>query len=296
MKRNIFFSGLGDKFALVTLALTGVLFTSCEKEDFDATFDANPARATINVNVIEFPSGTAVSNVAISADKGEVSGTVVTLKGGADGSIPAQDVKIDAAAPDGYEPIQSVTIHVNALRAGGEAAYNATLVAVKTATPEEPDQVVINAEFTPGETLIEYPLNYKPTHNHAGQNWVENASDYNLALDVKYKRYNEQTAASNVSGVDVSNFIEGLKYNKTADVTCKITIPAWSLYRIWTETYRATTVYTFKYKESEEILGMITVNAKYGTAMQYEVMDNPNQHGHGHGASENAGGGIGLSD
>ena len=105
----------------------------------NATFTTEPAKATINVNVVEFPSGAAVSGVTISADKGEVSGMAVTLKAGADGSIAAQDVVISATAPAGYEAIQSVTVHVNAVKAGGVATYNATLVAVKTATPEEPD-------------------------------------------------------------------------------------------------------------------------------------------------------------
>lgn len=147
MKKIKFFNGIGGMCAFAVVALVGsLLFTSCEKEDLNATFTTEPAKATINVNVVEFPSGTALSGVAIAADKGEVSGMTVTLKAGADNSIAAQDVVISATAPAGYEAIQSVTVHVNALKAGGVATYNATLVAVKTATPEDPDQVVITSE------------------------------------------------------------------------------------------------------------------------------------------------------
>ena len=183
MKKIKFLNGIGSMFAFAVVALVGsLLFTSCEKEDLNATFTTEPAKATINVNVVEFPSGAAVSGVTINADKGEVSGMVVTLKAGADGSIPAQDVAISATAPAGYEAIQSVKVHVNALNAGGVATYNATLVAVKT-TPEE--QIVIEGVREVGAPRVSELLN--PTHNHAGKSWWENANDYILITKVSYK-------------------------------------------------------------------------------------------------------------
>lgn len=307
MKKFRFLNGICSMSILaVVTSVSSLLFTSCEKDDFDGTFETTltPARATINVNVIEFPSGAAVTGATISADKGDASGTTVTLRAGADGSIPAQDVTISATAPEGYEPIQPVTVHVNALKAGGVATYNATLVAVKTpeppTTPEipDPDKVVISTEFTPGETFTENPLNFEPTHDHAGSMWAENAHDYSLTLDVEYKLYNEQKAEGKVKeDVDVADFIKGLNYNNTNDeATQKITIPAWNIYRVWTETYQATTVYTFKYEKSGETLGTITATSKYGTAIQYEVMPISHQPGHGHGTGGNAGGGIGSAD
>ena len=300
MKKIKFLNGIGSMFAFAVVALVGsLLFTSCEKEDLNATFTTEPAKATINVNVVEFPSGAAVSGVTINADKGEVSGMVVTLKAGADGSIPAQDVAISATAPAGYEAIQSVTVHVNAVKAGGVATYNATLVAVKTATPEEPDQVVIDAKREDGATRTSELLN--PTHNHAGKAWWENANDYILITKVSYKLYNQQSATGEVKDVDVTEFIKSLNYNDTKDSVLEMKISAWSIYRAWFEVYPTTTVYTFKYKNSGEVLGTITADALNGTAAQYEEMAHPShahayQHGHGHGASENAGGGIVLPD
>ncbi|MEI3469940.1 MAG: DUF3869 domain-containing protein [Bacteroides intestinalis] len=172
MKKIKFLNGIGSMFAFAVVALVGsLLFTSCEKEDLNATFTTEPAKATINVNVVEFPSGAAVSGVTISADKGEVSGMVVPLKAGADGSIPAQDVAISATAPAGYEAIQSVTVHVNAVKAGGVATYNATLVAVKTVPPEEPDQIVIESDGgVLQEKIVKQLENY--THTHNGFNWL----------------------------------------------------------------------------------------------------------------------------
>jgi hypothetical protein len=300
MKKIKFLNGIGSMFAFAVVALVGsLLFTSCEKEDLNATFTTEPAKATINVNVVEFPSGAAVSGVTISADKGEVSGMVVTLKAGADGSIPAQDVAISATAPAGYEAIQSVTVHVNAVKAGGVATYNATLVAVKTVTPEEPDQIVIEGVREVGAPRVSELLN--PTHNHAGKSWWENANDYILITKVSYKLYNEQEAAGEVKDVDVTEFIKSLNYNDTKDSVLEMKISAWSIYRAWFEVYPVTTTYTISYKNSKEVLGTIKADALNGTAAQYEEMAHPShahayQHGHGHGASENAGGGIVLPD
>lgn len=297
MKKIKFFNGIGGMCAFAVVALVGsLLFTSCEKEDLNATFTTEPAKATINVNVVEFPTGTAVSGVTISADKGEVSGMVVTLKAGADNSIAAQDVVISATAPEGYEAIQSVTVHVNAVKAGGVATYNATLVAVKTAAPEE-DQVVITSERVEGAPRVSELLN--PTHNHAGKSWWENANDYILITKVSYKLYNQQTATGEVKNVE--GFIESLNYDYTKDAVLEMKISAWSIYRAWFEVYPVTTTYTVKYKNSGEELGTIVAEALNGTAAQYEEMPHPShehayQHGHGHGSSENAGGGIVLPD
>ncbi|GAB6869389.1 DUF3869 domain-containing protein [Bacteroides rodentium] len=300
MKKIKFFNGIGGMCAFAVVALVGsLLFTSCEKEDLNATFTTEPAKATINVNVVEFPSGTALSGVAIAADKGEVSGMTVTLKAGADNSIAAQDVVISATAPAGYEAIQSVTVHVNALKAGGVATYNATLVAVKTATPEDPDQVVITSEVK-NSVVIKEMENF--THTHAGYNWLENANDYMLVTKIHYKSYNEQTAApeGEVKDVDVTGFVEGLKYNNTTPAELEIKISAWSIYRAWSEAYQTNTTYTISYKNSGEVLGVIKAEGLNGGGAQYEEMAHPShshayQHGHGHGA-ENAGGGIIIAD
>lgn len=282
--------------AFAVIALVGSLsFTSCEKEDLNGTFTVEPAKATINVKVIEFESGTEMSGVAISASAGTVNGSVITIAAGADGNIAAQDVTVSATAPAGYEAIQSVPVHVNALKAGGEATYYATLVAVKTT--ENPDeQIVITSETVNGEKKVSSLVN--PTHNHAGTDWWENANEYILFTKVSYKKYDEQEASGEVKNADVEAFIKGLNYNRTEDAVLEMKVSAWSLYRAWFEVYPTTTTYTFAYKNSGEVLGTVVANAKTGTAAQYEEMAHPShahqyQHGHGHGhGTDNAGGGI----
>ena len=47
MKKNSFLSGVNAKLALATVALTSVMFTSCEKEEFNvAPVELEPASAT----------------------------------------------------------------------------------------------------------------------------------------------------------------------------------------------------------------------------------------------------------
>lgn len=100
--------------------------------------------------------------------------------------------------------------------------------------------------------------------------------------------------------VDVTGFVEGLKYNNTTPAELEIKISAWSIYRAWSEAYQTNTTYTISYKNSGEVLGVIKAEGLNGGGAQYEEMAHPShshayQHGHGHGA-ENAGGGIIIAD
>ena len=48
MKKKIFLSGVNAKLALAAVALTSVMFTSCEKEEFNvAPVELDPASATV---------------------------------------------------------------------------------------------------------------------------------------------------------------------------------------------------------------------------------------------------------
>lgn len=305
MKKIKFLNGIGGLCAFAVVALVGsLLFTSCEKEDLNATFETEPAKVTINVDVIEFPSGNALSGVAITADKGTVAGTVVTIAAGADGNIAAQEVTIGATAPAGYEEILPVKVKVNALRAGGVATYNATLVAVKTAdVPEE--QIIITPNTVEGDPIT-YNMSGGATHNHDGYSWLYNANEYILLTSIKYTLYNEQKVVKNtVEGYDdIADFVAGLVYDKTTTDKLDVKVSAWGMYRAWYVVYPTTTTYAFSYKISGASLGEVVVEAQKGTAAQYEEKAIPGHdhnyipgHGHGHGhGDENAGGGIVWAD
>ena len=52
MKKKSFLSGIGAKLALAAVALTTVVFTSCEKEEFNVEpVELSPASATIVATV-----------------------------------------------------------------------------------------------------------------------------------------------------------------------------------------------------------------------------------------------------
>ncbi len=54
MKKKSFLSGIGAKLALAAVALTTVVFTSCEKEEFNVEpIELSPASATIVATVYD---------------------------------------------------------------------------------------------------------------------------------------------------------------------------------------------------------------------------------------------------
>ncbi len=56
MKKKIFLSGVNAKLALAAVALTSVMFTSCEKEEFNvAPVELDPASATVAITVSSNP-------------------------------------------------------------------------------------------------------------------------------------------------------------------------------------------------------------------------------------------------
>lgn len=58
MKKKSFLSGIGAKLALAAVALTTVVFTSCEKEEFNVEpIEQAPASATILASVYDQTTG-----------------------------------------------------------------------------------------------------------------------------------------------------------------------------------------------------------------------------------------------
>ena len=149
MKRNIFFSGLGDKFALVTLALTGVLFTSCEKEDFDATFDANPAKAVIAVSAYDAADGRELSDFTIStsAPGSVVNGKEIVITGNKDISEQTVEVSITCNKLTGAGTVSGTgKVKVPNLKAGSVGHYSITFFVYE-------DRIVEYVPSEPGEDV-----------------------------------------------------------------------------------------------------------------------------------------------
>ena len=66
MKKKIFLSGVNAKLALAAVALTSVMFTSCEKEEFNvAPVELDPASATVAITVYDLSDGSIINGASI---------------------------------------------------------------------------------------------------------------------------------------------------------------------------------------------------------------------------------------
>lgn len=111
MKKKSFLSGIGAKLALAAVALTTVVFTSCEKEEFNVEpVELSPASATIVATVYDLTTGEVL-----------VSQTIVeTVAAGADGTIAATTKPINCPSFSNadYLPVEAITVAIPQLAKG----------------------------------------------------------------------------------------------------------------------------------------------------------------------------------
>lgn len=151
MKKNKIFNGLGAKLALAVMALTSSLFTSCEKEDFNATFETEAAKAIIAVSAYDAESGDALTPTIISTSAGTASGTEVTIVGNKDIAKQTVTVKIQCNDLEGEGIVE-----IPALKAGSVGHYSITFLVGKTIEQQPPvyenAKAVITATAVDGKT------------------------------------------------------------------------------------------------------------------------------------------------
>ncbi|WP_296120016.1 DUF3869 domain-containing protein [uncultured Bacteroides sp.] len=279
MKKIKFLNGLSAACAFTVVAMIGsFLFTSCEKEDLNATFETGPAEITFNVKVYDVLSGDVTDKATVTgADKisqnGGYAGGKVTITATYDGTTGSTEVI------------------VNPLKAGGEATYNVNVVLSSQyeVVVSEPKLITVEGEL--GDA----------SHSHNNKNWCLNDNEYILTRSISYTVLDKQAASSNVTAIDLTELVKAMNYDKSYESVFDIKVSAWAYYRVWTERTDAETVYTVKRKGGADTFGTVTVNSVYSTAAQYEEAPfNSHYHyGHGHGVhgyDGNAGGGIVYPD
>lgn len=279
MKRIKFLNGISAACAFAVVALVGsFLFTSCEKEEVNGTFEAGPAEITFNVKVYDALSGDVTSNATVTgADK-------ISEAGGYKGG------KVTISAT--YDGVTGSTeVNVNPLKAGGKAEYNVNVVLSSQYELVAAAPVLVTTVGELGDA----------NHSHNDKNWSLNDNEYILTRDIKYTIWDTQTAESNVSAIDFTELLKAMTYEKSREDVFSIKVSAWAYYRVWAERTNAKTVYTVKRKGGNETFGTITVNSVYSNAIQYEeTAFNAHYHfGHGHGThgyDSNAGGGVVYPD
>ena len=250
--------------------------------------------------------------------------TDVTLSGAATGTgSSASAIKltfangyaggnVTASATYGGET-GTATIATTELKAGGKASYD-ILVVVGTRVELE-DKTVVFEKTSEGtiEKLTTYLEHTKGYYQHDGySNWIENASEYILTIDVNYQVVNYQKLASkeiknDVADALINSFVNAMSYGDPAGTTATETLmfSAWSVYQVWVDYTKTTGVtYKFSYEETGEELGTVVFDSAFGTSLQFDEKSHPGHshfyhfgHGHGaHGDSANSGGGIVLPD
>ena len=184
MKKKSFLSGIGAKLALAAVALTTVVFTSCEKEEFNVEPVELPnASATVVVTVYDLATGNIISDLSKTE----------TITAASDGTIAAT-TKTYEASKEGYFS-GSVTVSIPAL-AKGQYAYIPANIYLQSYLSAAKDPVITEDPET--TIIVDEPL--KVT---SYTNTEEKAIDKNLSLTVK--------AGQRITNIDeVKNYIESI--------------------------------------------------------------------------------------
>lgn len=152
MKKNKILNGLGTKLALAVVALTSSLFTSCEKEDFNATFEGDAAKAIIAVAAYDAETGNELTPSTISATgtgvECTVSGKEITVKPASGKDIAATTVKVTVECNG---KTGTGTVKIDNLKAGSVGNYSITFLVGKDGLigpVEEPAKAIVKATAT----------------------------------------------------------------------------------------------------------------------------------------------------
>ena len=307
-------------------ALVGA-FVACQPEELETAFTVDPAKATINVTVIDVQTAEPIEGLEVTfpGGEGEVDGNVVTINGNLvviDGNvvtitgkpaIQAMDVKLILSSSKYPDESKDVSVKVNSLLAGGVATYNVVEV---LGTPSEPgtDPEPVEITVERGEPVSITEVAYLSSldveghsHSHNGidlTKWAENGTPFMITVSGEYFVYSGVDAAkTSVLVPEYESLVDTYvtAYNvgqKKEHDEFSFPVSAWSLYTVWQTKTTDTTEYVVKV--DGETVGTFDVEGVSSTQVEYLEMALPGHshdyvHGHGHashGEHDNSGGGI----
>lgn len=287
----------------VAALVLGCMFTSCEKEELNATFSPKGAEITINAEAFDGLTGKKIDNAQFVADKfQDAINTTKTMNQGE--SIEATTVTIKAV----YNGVESapVKLEIKELKAGGKAEYNVTLIISDELTfTYEDATIATKSVWAVSEEL------HNVTHSHDGNdNWFQNVSDYfqPYTFDVTYARVSKVSEINwvgeknNAEAVENTrnNWVEKIGVTTTFKYTGKAS--AWSYFNAKATYNVVERTYTVSTKVTEETIAtfVITMVADvYVTPDEFPAYGHEDHYhgkGHGHGGASNAGGGISIAE
>lgn len=303
MKKRNFLNGFGAKSALAAVALTTMVFTSCEKEEFNIEpVEVLPASATVVATVYDIETGK-----VIDATCDPSSPYLVPV--GADGTIAAQPVTITASLEPTYIS-NSGTVQVPALKKGQNAYIPLTIFlqpvssAVEdftmtpdpeaTVTPSETKEAIITLT-NEEEKEKKMPYIYQARE---GQK-VLNLSEIEKKIDALQESDGRAANSLTMEQVKAALKAQLASYNKGftyKDANGVAVVPAQAIVKVTPVTSYLETEYTMSATVNDkkwEISGVKVQKAvgTIATAGDPEYINHG--HGHGHGDNGNAGGGAG---
>lgn len=287
MKKKSFLSGIGAKLALAAVALTTVVFTSCEKEEF-------------NVEPIELsPASASILAIVYDQTTGEVLGTQpTTIPVGEDGTIAKQTVTVTCPTIENaasYLPVSSIEIEVPKVGKGQIVLIPVNFYALKITSAAQ------NITTSKDEVKPAMPETNKTSEEYIGIGKPQ-IVDYDALVGTKVLNKTEVYAnietLVNSRAMSNENIIAVLKalvnsYDNmnTKKIQIEVNMPAGTTFVFKPET--SMTTYTMSLTATVDGAEYIIPNMK----MQEAGATNANleilSHGHGHGDSGNAGGGAG---
>ena len=291
MKKKSFFSGISAKLALAAVALTTVVFTSCEKEEFNVEpIEQSPASATIFATVYDQTTG-------------ENLGTqTTTIQAGEDGTIAAQAIAVacpaikDAAS---YLQVSSIEVSVPKVAKGQIILIPVTFHAQKIGSAAK--DIVISKDE---ETVEPAPEQNNPTSKEYVGTGAEQTIEYQALVGTKILNkseidtYIETLVKSSraMSDTDVINVLKALvdtyDNQKTQTVIGKVTVAKGVTFVLNPVTKMET--YTMSINATVDGMNYTIPNVQVSEALTTNANPTEMSHGHdGHGNSSNAGGGAG---
>lgn len=303
MKKTNFLKGL----AAVVL---GCMFTSCEKEDLSATFQAGPAEVKLTVTVEDALTGTPVTDkatITVSNSEFIVNGTAQFATG-----VKEQTITVTATLGDATA---TADVAINATKVGGKANYNVKMIVADglkfTTTTLGTSEETAYAKFE--------NLGHDATHTHDGiTGWFTNATEYFQPYTVTYEVV--ESEYKNFSELSINKFENDLDEVNTAAIeaayenlvntkatketaTFESKASAWSYFNVFVTVTTTNYKWSATTKNSEEVVASFTYDGISSTEAESVEIAHPSHaghyqhgHGHGHGNNTNAGGGISIAE
>lgn len=288
MKKKSFLSGISAKLALAAVALTTVVFTSCEKEEFNVEpIELSPASASIFAIVYDQTTGEALGSQA------------TPIPVGTDGTIDDQEIEISCPSFDntGYLPVNSIKVKVPKVGKGQIIVIPVNFYALKITSaaqnittskddvkPDAPKANDISKEYTgtgkPQIVDIEAMVGTKVLNKTEIYAYIETLVN--------------SRAMSKVDIIAVLKALVNTYDNMTTKtIQAEVTMPVGTTFVLKPTTNMTT--YTMSINATVDGVEYTIPNVKVQEAgvtnANPEILSHG--HGHGHGDSGNAGGGAG---